>query len=451
MITNNGKEIIAKYMLGQVPSYATHIGLGCGTKPTFAGITSFDVTDKELSDNVATLTTEQNHDIYPGEEVTVAGVGDPFDGTYVITARPSATSLSYALVSASVASASATGSVSHNYLNKDIMDFEMIRIPISSRGFVNEGGVSKIALSAEMPTEYRYEITEVALWSAGVNSIVTNSDSRILSTFAEDEGWVLHNTETPGSTGPIPSYADPLDGGDLTGNINITDAIFGTYADNESLTTSLRKDRQEGSRFLNYTIFMRGNTANIDENFVVTSASAGVDSHIHFNGRNFNLSRNSPNDLIKLALSIVPKSANDSTIPYRTRVVVEFLASEELGSSSGYAKMNLEIKNTDLSTNNRYIVLTKALKDLDTSPDFSWNNVNLVKVSTCIFESELDEAPSDQHYVVIDAMRFENISTINPLYVMSGYSVVNTNNGYPIVKVENTSNYIEFRLALGVG
>lgn len=452
MITNGGKEIIAKYMLGQAPSYATHIGLGCGTKPTAAGIVSTNITNKQMSGNDITLTTENDHDFYPGNSVTVSGVGEQFDGTYVVTERLSSDTLSYQNfnVSASIAYSSASGTVAHNYSDNETMGFEMIRIPISSRGFVNEGGVSKIALSAEMPTEYRYEITEVALWSAATNSAVTTSDSRILFTFAEDEGWVVHNTESPGYTGSLPNYSNALDGGDGTGNINVLDGIFGTYADNESLTTSIRKGRQEGSRFLNYTVFMRGDTSNIDSNYVVTSASAGVDSHIHLDGRNFNLSKNSPNDQIKLALSVIPKQSANYSIPESTRIVVEFLTSE-INTNTGYARLTHEIKASDLSQDNRYFVITKALKDLETSPDFSWSNVRMTRVYVCIYENELDAAPSDQYYAVIDAMRFDNISTPNPLYVMSGYSVVNTNSGYPIIKVANTSNYIEFRLALGVG
>lgn len=450
MITNGGKEIIAKYMLGQAPSYATHIGLGCGVKPTAAGIVASTVTNKALTSNIATLTTEADHDFQVGDWVTVAGVGASFDGTYRVTERPTADTFKYERTATNVASASATGTVAHNYADNHNMSFEMIRIPITSRGFVNEGGVSKIALSAEMPTDYRYEISEVALWSAGANAAVTTSDSRILFTFAEDEGWVVHNTETPGSTGPLPNYSNALDGGDSSGNINVNDGIFGTYADNESLTNSLRKGRQEGSRFLNYTIFMRGDTSSIDTNFAVTSGGGGVDSHIHLDGRNFNLSKNSPNDQIKLALSVVPKDANNAAVPHHTRVFVEFLTSE-INPDTGYARLTHEIKGTDLSSDNRYVVITKQLKDLTTDSTFSWSDVRLTRVYVSVYENELDPTPSDQYYVVLDAMRFDNVSTPNPLYVMTGYSVVDTNTGYPIVKVENTSNYIEFRLALGVG
>ena len=33
MITNTGKGILAKYLVGQAPAYASYIALGCGPKP----------------------------------------------------------------------------------------------------------------------------------------------------------------------------------------------------------------------------------------------------------------------------------------------------------------------------------------------------------------------------------------------------------------------------------
>ena len=80
----------------------------------------------------------------------------------------------------------------------------------------------------------------------------------------------------------------------------------------------------------------------------------------------------------------------------------------------------------------------------------SWTNVRLSRVYVCVYKNDTDPAPSDEYYIAIDAMRFDNINTPNPLYCMSGYSVVDTPLARPIVKIANTSNYIEFRLSLGV-
>ena len=88
-----------------------------GTSPTIVDTTNkilnktIDITFKALTSNVATLTTSSAHGYLSGDVIVVANVDATFNGTYVITSVPSATSLSYAAVAANVASTSATGTV----------------------------------------------------------------------------------------------------------------------------------------------------------------------------------------------------------------------------------------------------------------------------------------------------------------------------------------------------
>jgi hypothetical protein len=51
---------------------------------------------------------------------------------------------------------------------------------------------------------------------------------------------------------------------------------------------------------------------------------------------------------------------------------------------------------------------------------------------------------------MIDGMRLENLSTENPLYALVGYDVLREDNGYPVLKSENSTNYIEYRFGIGV-
>jgi hypothetical protein len=84
----------------------------------------------------------------------------------------------------------------------------MFRIPVSSRGFVNESGVNKIVLTAELPTEERYEITEVGLYSAGSNPSAGAYDSKNVFAFTTAENWQHHTADAAVA---IPSYSAPLD------------------------------------------------------------------------------------------------------------------------------------------------------------------------------------------------------------------------------------------------
>jgi len=71
------------------------------------------ITNKTKTSSVATLTTSVAHGLSVGEYVGVFNVDDTFDGTYVVASTPSSTTFTYALVSASVASASVASTTTY--------------------------------------------------------------------------------------------------------------------------------------------------------------------------------------------------------------------------------------------------------------------------------------------------------------------------------------------------
>jgi len=71
---------------------------------------TFTITNKVLASNTATLTTSATHNLTVGQTVSVTGVDDTFNGTFVVTAVTTNT-FSYALVAAPVSSVSTSGSV----------------------------------------------------------------------------------------------------------------------------------------------------------------------------------------------------------------------------------------------------------------------------------------------------------------------------------------------------
>jgi len=69
------------------------------------------ISNVALTSNVATITTASAHKYSTGDSVTVDASNNVFDGTYVITATPTATTFTYAKVNANITSAAATGTV----------------------------------------------------------------------------------------------------------------------------------------------------------------------------------------------------------------------------------------------------------------------------------------------------------------------------------------------------
>jgi cytoskeletal protein CcmA (bactofilin family) len=63
-----------------------------------------DVSNKELSNNVVTLTTSSAHGFSTNDEVVVSGVGTPFDGIHIITGTPTGTTFTYAKSGSNVGS-----------------------------------------------------------------------------------------------------------------------------------------------------------------------------------------------------------------------------------------------------------------------------------------------------------------------------------------------------------
>lgn len=444
MITDRGKEIISKYLLGQIPAYASHISIGCGAIP--------------LDSN------------------------DP---------APSASTLT----------------------EKTYMDFEMVRVPITSKGFVDDDGTTKVSFTAELPKENRYDITEIGLWSAGSNSLARNFDSKIIFNFSE--GWQAHGTSISELTTPNPLGA--------AGDITTTLKTFRALSSDPVFSTADRKNRKEGPRFLDSKILLRGDSsiiqgasnqwngenpyysvtnkqsasgvatltigshllnvgdavdvdisdANFDGNQTITartnttisySASATVASastsgtvtfanstHIHLNAINFDISQNSPSDKLLFAFSLIDQTGvGAGTNPEYVKILLEFFRNES-SMTSGYAKAEIYIDGTEFTTN-RYKVIEIPISELITTPDFTSTQIRLARIFASVVHLDSGQTKTSPfHYVELEGLRLENDTTQNPVYGMVGYSVVRTGDGQPLYKYENTNNYVEFRFNLDVG
>ncbi len=387
MITNIGKNLLAKYLVGQTTSYASHIAIGCGPSP---------------------VASDYN-----------------FNNTELSTMK-----------------------------NKKSLDFEMVRMPIVSRGFINEDGVSKVVLTAELPTQERYEITEVGLFSAASNPVAGSFDSKTVYSFSDTDNWRYSiDGESPTN---IFVENGPLDGEANNGNINQTPKVFATNADNRVFTDDDRVERNERCRFLNNIIAMRGDTSSLSYNPQGSMVPLTGSDYIILDQTSIDFTKNSPLDELRLAFSVVNKVANANSIPDNVKILLEF---SHTGSNSSiqYAKFQVDIddinydngtsQNTHDFENNRYIVVSKTFQELDKSLRFSWADVSTAKIYVCITENNL---PSDSFYVCLDALRLENTTAVNSLYGMTGYSVIKNVQSRPIIKSANTTNYIEFRFALDV-
>ncbi|OBQ45617.1 MAG: hypothetical protein AN484_01225 [Aphanizomenon flos-aquae WA102] len=377
MITSDGQKILAKYLVGQAPAYASYIAIGCGAKPV-------------ASDHV--FSTEENNSIK----------------------------------------------------NKTNLDFEMFRVPITSRGYVNENNINKIVFTAELPTSERYEITEVGLWSAGSNPTAGSNDSRTIFSFSDAENWQYHGEGQPAS---IPSYEEELHSGNNV--ISKTEIAFQTNADNPIFTTEKREARGERCRFLNNMVAIRGDMSTIN---VLSSGKLEINpvsKHIHLTGASLDFDKASPKDDLRLAFSLINKDGQSDLQPDEIRVMIEFAQGDEHNVGQ-YARFETVIKNSDADVDfatGRYFVSVKKFEELTKSTGFTWNVVDVVRFYVSVIKNSV---VSNDYYVCLDALRLENTTSSNPLYGLTGYSVIKNTNSKPILKAPNSTNHIEFRFGLDV-
>lgn len=598
MITDIGKNIIAKYLIGDAPAYASYIALGCGQKPrpnitTKSSVATATTSGTILSTGAPAVDGEyitpitdisSTAGLFVGMNVTkTSGTGafgtnttiTSIDGPTRITVTSStsqhtagsitfstggvsqvlsASSTSGLWLGAKVVIIDGTGEFSStsdtivtaissdtrftvspgpiaNLLNatlslevdpaKSALDFEMFRVPISSRGYVNDAGTNKIILTAQLPTEERYEISEVGIYSAGSNPAAGQYDSRTISAFSSEEGWQLSsgNTVTSPSVGGSVFSDQSLNS--LINGLNFIanpTAAIKTTTSNGIFSNSVRLERYERTRYLNNVFMLKGDTSYVFPNDENNLSVYGTPSFLQITNQRVDLSKNSSSDLMKLAFSIVAIDGNSSAIPDNVNIIVEFSNSD----GSQVARMQVEAKDSVYRfLNNRYVVVSKSLDELFyTTGQFSWRNVNTVKVYAAttsdllITEKEITddvatittasahgllegnyvkvsgvdstfdgvyevtgtptstsftydkvadnvlsqivvpngkaEVPDKEFYIALDALRLDNISTVNPLYGLTGYSIVQNINEATIVKSPNTNNYIEYRFVLDV-
>jgi hypothetical protein len=77
------------------------------------------VTNKALTDNVATLTTSASHSLTNGTYITISGVDSTFNGSYTVTGTPTTTTFTYAKTATNVGSVAVSPSGSAIYATID--------------------------------------------------------------------------------------------------------------------------------------------------------------------------------------------------------------------------------------------------------------------------------------------------------------------------------------------
>jgi hypothetical protein len=446
MITNKGNQIIAKYMLGQAPEYAAYLAVGVGAKPLLVAANDTTLPTKKsmdfeafrvpvlsrgiVNDTVAidvgiysvsgpwiSIETNSLHGINVGDEASIS-FADPsmaaYSGTFIATSAFGST-VNYA-----------------NTLSLPDIYWNAAGPDIASLTYVRD----RLVFKAQLPPDQRYEMTEVAIYPAASNQLAIGYDSKPIAGFLTTEGWNRYD----GANQPIDyttqSLADQY--GDVSASV-INAAVFAN-SNNQIFSYADRKNRYETPRYLNRCLIVRGD--------LTTFADDGLNSpsstYVTTSELALNMSKNSPNDIVKLAFSVV-NAAEAGASPDRVRIMLEFT-----DTVSGIVAWAGTVVYSGQLGDSQYQVLEFPIKDFNIgSPSFSWARVNKISV----YVQTLDAFDAyDGSYVVLDGIRLDNIETANPLYGMVAYSKLKNSleDGLPLEKIENSQGYMEYRMGVSI-
>jgi hypothetical protein len=558
MITNDGVELISKYLAGEASSYASYIAIGCGPRP-LSSINSVTVGDAMTISGVsgtgpytATVTTSADNLNYiqVGDILTSItippGVGSLGSGIVTVTAITgkktftvsSTSSITSGVVAAVFAKSSST---STELSSKTKLDFEVARFPITSRSYVVDKQVAKctdmyisntnevtvvtasahpfgvgdivfitdvdiystgpatytqvngmyvisstsssgfvaqlydttyggwgsslfgslpstnvyagytfnsdefnatvytkqVSLTAEVSDVSQYDITELGLYSLGSNQYSTALDSRTLLNFTQTESWQYFDYASS-SFIDVP-VVDSITTSFPTGTFS-TSPFFVSSNDAYWTADAYRTLRQEKPRILSDAIILPGGLSDYSS----ANTFASTSDYLRLSNPGIDLSRNSTQDEISIAFSVVNATATPTASPTAYYIMLEFM------SSNGTDSAKLTFSETTLPINpNRYTILTKKISDIVyTSSNFNWNDVVSLKIYSAI---EVAGTPTDHFAIVLDGLRLENTTTENPLYALTAYTIVDSDSAAKIIKGANSKDLINFRLDLAIG
>jgi hypothetical protein len=568
MITNTGKQLIAKFLLGQAPAYATHLAIGCGANPqktlsysvtnkaatpyfsttgtigtisgtgpftaTISGMSSTDgiyvgqtisattgtgnlgsgtvtvisiistssitisstaalvagtITNIADTSGYSLVTLTSTTDISIGDYITVSGIGYSLDGVFKVVSGSTTSAIKYlqnSLWTGNEAVPSGTGLVTKNYSTKTSLDFETFRTPIVSRGYVVENGISKLVLTAELPTEDRYEISEIGIFPSNTNPSAVSNYSRNIVTFASTETWQYWNGSTASVISAISTRLDDPSTGTI---YDANGTVFQANADNITFTSDLRNARQERPRFLNNTYFIRADqspTLTVS-NVAAASGTATITTSTAHGLIAANLANSSVGNVVVLTNISANASLNGTYVitgvPSTTTFTVASALTISTTSSTGQAwavspttmpaiqsSVNLDLSTFAATDEIRLAlsIIDKAVSGTSTPTDvkfaiqfkdalgntatavnipvagkfsstnryavltsqiqsfYKTGNFDWSSITTISLYSNVGTSGSS-YYVAYDAIRIENIATQNALYGMTGYTpIVNT-------------------------
>lgn len=387
MITNDGKEIIGKFLIGQAPNFATHIAAGVGAQPLFPNQALNASRIEELKDQASldfeafrVPITAKGFIKEDGVEKIVFKAEMPTDQRYRISEVGFYPSNANSVAGAYDSKSLAVFTPTENWV---------VYSGTSSSNILVSSGSALASASAD------FVVDDLAFFMSS-NSTVFDNEDRLLR--QEPTRFYTHALMVSGSS----SYIDVAGDGSYS-------AGAGSYRiENSSLAFNMGQNLPTDQIKLAFSVLSK----------IASNDTAPDKVRIIFDF---------VNDLPGLDLES-PKA--------------------RLGVQINQADFTVLDTGQSPDPQSRYRVVSRTLSQFNTDDTFSWANINMIRIYACALDS--GDNPLDTYFISFDGLRLDNVSSDNPLYGLVGYNIIRNDFAYPIVKAANTNNFVEYRFGIGV-
>ena len=438
MITTKGKGLIARALSNQLQSPFSYIALGVGPKPLYP--------PSVIEETASVLTSA-----YGGSPDYLADGAWAYETDTGLVKQGDGVTAYASLPYIS----SGIEWESYEYLDKTRLDFEALRIPVSGSSVVYEGGQTKVVLTGSLPSTQRFEFSEIGIFSAEKNALLTTEPSKMIYTFSASEGWEYHSDLSVSKVRYLGSISE--NNTDITlvnPETSVEEPAF-IGADNSIFYFENRKNQR--LRVYQDALVIPGNMSTI--NTTGDEWDATDENHVHVVGIPVTLSKARPDDVISLSFSIMNNINSEiATAPAVAVDIMVVFKNTELSTTYAKFQAHIEDGTSDDSvipnpastsfTDNGYFVVSIPKSGLITSPDWIGDDISVAQVYVQV-TPDASKNPED-YSVAIDAIRFDSNNDNNPTYGMSAYSVVQNASASTELKEYGTETQIEYKIVLEV-
>jgi hypothetical protein len=454
MITNNGKQLIGKFLLGQAPNFATHIAAGCGptallpdeslTEGEVAALRVKQALDFEMfrvpisakgfikEDGVekivfkAEMPTDQLYQItevgfFPAAENSLAG---SFDSKSLATFTPTE---SWVLYSSSASAISSASVASFFNSNGDIL-------PLESAFFVN----SSASAFFEQDRKERQETPRFynkALLVSGDTSYI-------------DSDFII----APGSLAIV---NDTL-------SFNFSQNLPPDQIKMAISVVSKETDNNQNPEKIRIVCSFVNNLPNISVALPDAKMFIEIDQAEFVNGADINRYKVITKTLSEFTLSDTFSWANINQIKINACAIKEqIIPVTSTVIDNGLITLTIQTENDMIDGQtfdvlgvggnfNQNNVIFSSASSTTTSLSYFSTSASAAAYASGASGSVSYLGKTSDYKILFDGLRLDNVSSQNPLYTMVGYDIIRNDNAFPILKDENTNNYIEYRFGIGV-